>query len=114
MTATTTAPAPAKKAVKAEEKLAQMPEDLKSRHQRALEIKAELEKLEFELDGIKETFGERLQQAEVDAFTLFGKARVRRSSFNRHMIDSAALQEKHPRIFKAFLKSTPVVSLRIT
>ncbi len=119
MTATTTRttapPVPLDETEAAElEALAPMPDDLLPLRNRKLKIDEQMEKLEFELKKIKDEFDDRLKADGLDGYTINGKVRGRRSSFKRFTINSKLLKEKHPRIYKAFLTETPVVSIKIT
>lgn len=94
------------------EALATMPADLVILRNRKLELDEEVAARRVEIDRIKAVFDARLQADNVQGYVLNGKVHGRRSEVTTTRVDSAALKEKHPRIYKAFLKVTK--SVRIT
>lgn len=113
ITRTTAPPVPLDEAEAAQlEALADMPADLVTLRNRKLELDEEVSARKVEIDRIKAIFDARLQADNVQGYVLNGKVHGRRSEVTTTRVDSALLKEKHPRIYKAFLKVTK--SVRIT
>lgn len=113
MTITTAPPVPLNETEAAQlEGLAPMPSDLVTLRNRKLELDEQASAIKVEIDAIKATFDQRLQAEGVQGFVLNGKVHGRRSEVTTARVDAALLKEKHPRIYKAFLKVTK--SVRIT
>ena len=94
--------------------LAVMPADLVPLREEKLRVDAELDKLNARKDEIKSLFQTRLEADKVIGYTIDGKVRARRSPGSRSDIDAKGLKEKHPVIYKRFLRTTAYISMRIS
>jgi len=114
MTATTTAPAITldEQEAAALEGTVAMPSDLVILRNKKLELQAERDRINADIDEIKAEFDRRMKIDGVQGYVLDGKVHARRSEVHTTRVDSARLKEKHPKIYAAFLKVTE--SVRIT
>jgi predicted phage-related endonuclease len=94
--------------------LAVMPADLVPLREEKLRVDAQLDKLEARKKEIQGIFQARLEEAELIGYTIDDKVRARRLATSRSDIDAKGLKEKHPLIYKRFLRVTPYISMRIS
>lgn len=115
MTTTTTAPAVTLDETEAAqaEALAVMPADLVALRARKLQLDEQKDLLTEEIEKIKGIFADRLVADGLQGYVYAGKVHARRSEGTSTRVDSKLLKEKHPQIYRAFLKTTHYVRMTI-
>lgn len=96
------------------EGLAEMPADLVSLRRRRLALKERKDKIQQEMDDIRDTFAERLEAEGLQGYMLSGKVKARRSEVTTHRADTNILKTKYPKIWAAVMKTTKSVRVDIT
>lgn len=96
------------------EGLAPMPEDLVPLRNEKLLLDEEVGRLNARLREIKDAFGGRLQEENLQGFILDGKVHARRTPGTRTSVDSKKLKDDLPHIYKEYLRTTSYVSINIS
>jgi hypothetical protein len=96
-----------------DEALAPMPADVIALRERKLALQAQIDLLQEEIGVIKDTVGKKLEDAGLQGYVLGGKVHARRSEVITNRLDSQRLKEKHPQIWRAFIKPTHSVRVVI-
>lgn len=96
------------------EGLAPMPDDLIPLRTRRLALMKRRDKLDEELDQIRDEFAERLEEDNLQGFILDGKVRARRSEVHNTRLDTKAIKAELPDVFAKYSKVTKSVRINIT
>ena len=97
-----------------DEGLAPMPPAVVALRTEKLALDAQIDELTARKKAIQEEVGKQLDAAGLVGFVFNGKVRARVTNGTRSTVDGKKLKEKHPKIWAAFLKTTPYRSVNIT
>lgn len=88
--------------------------DVQALRDRYLVLKGYKEQVEAEMDQIKEKVLTRMDEHGATGLTVAGSMVAYVSRYDRVTLDTAKLKEKHPRIYKMFIKNvTPVTAVTV-